>query len=306
LGHPQSPPKGETHRAIFVADDDMLVMDNGDVVVTLSDNGYMLAADGNLTLMSKSSDGPLMRLYPDPRLFSTIKQDLKAQHAVVAKEIGARRDWLSWVGWTSALSSVIREDRTELANLVDLSKRLEAAAVHLGSPAAGSYSAELPENAVELFAGGILLPDGKVALRQSDGRWMDTDGTRIWRRDAHGSKRTCPAALSTLLSSVMTKLQKEFIADGRSDEQDLESLAKDRASLANDQTEYTRIQAQNGGDATTEVDYGTDTMTVGEALRRTNDDLTQTDTDIAKTEASRAKSAADADRVAAALTRFGG
>lgn len=306
LGHPQKAQKEETHRAIFVADDDMLVMDNGDVIVTLSDSAYLLAAEGNLTLMSKSGDGPLMRLYPDPRLFETIKQELKAQQAVVGKEIGARRDWLSWVGWTSALSSVIREDKTELANLEDLSKRLEAAAVHVGSPAVGSYAADLPANAVELFASGILMRNGTVALRQPDGNWQETNGRQIWSRTKPEARTACLPALNALLASVMTKLQKEFIADGKSDEHDLEVLAKDRASLVNDQTEYTRIQTANGGDATTEVDYGTDTMSVGEALRRTNNDLNQTDVDITKTEADRVKSAADAACVADALSRFGG
>lgn len=306
LGHPSAPQKEETHQAVFVADDDMLVMDNGDVIVTLSDSAYLLAAGGNLTLMGKSSGSPLMRIYPDPRLFDTIKKDLKAQQAVVAKEIGARRDWLSWVGWTSALSSVIREDKTELANLVDLSKRLEAAAIRVGAPAPGSYGEVHPADAVELFAGGLLMPDGTVALRQPDGNWTETDSDHLWSRSSPEKLRTCPPALAAALRSVMAKLHKEFLADGKSGEQDMQILSNDRASLANDQVEYSRIQAENGGDPSTEVDYGTDTMTVAEALRRTNADLAQTDAEIAKTEAYRTKSAADAELVAAALERFGG
>ena len=62
---PQHNP-GEQHQAMYVADEDMLIMDNGDIIITLSDKAYLLLAGGQLALMSVNSVDPICPVGTNP------------------------------------------------------------------------------------------------------------------------------------------------------------------------------------------------------------------------------------------------
>lgn len=125
---PQDPGQ---HMPLFVADEDMLIMDNGDVLVTLSDRYYLLLSDGTVNLMGMGSPDPIMPIYADPGLFTRVRQQIESQRGTVQYEIDARRDWLSWTGWTAALVPSIRTDQTELTNLREISRKLSSAPFEL-------------------------------------------------------------------------------------------------------------------------------------------------------------------------------
>src|SRR5207248_10042109 len=108
-----------------------IVLENGDVVITLSDSAYLVASGGKLMLMSSQGAEPLLFLEADPAFFERIVTQVQGQRAVVGGEIAARRDWLSWVGWTGALFSTVADDRAELQHLRDLDRRLESALVRV-------------------------------------------------------------------------------------------------------------------------------------------------------------------------------
>ena len=80
----------EEHKAFFVADDDMLVLDNGDVVITLSDTAYLLVSGGTVSLMSNKSADALLNLYSDPALFNNIITQLQDQQASVGAALTCR------------------------------------------------------------------------------------------------------------------------------------------------------------------------------------------------------------------------
>ena len=291
------------HKAVFVADDDLLVLDNGDVIITLSDAAYLLISGSSLSLMSQQQAAPLRDLYPDPDFFQNVIERLQERQAQVASDIPTRRDWLAWVGWTSALSHTVAEDKMELSNLEDLNRRLLAALDQIKVPSVGSSPIAPPESTpIELFADCVLLPSGKVALFGVDDVWMTTDGKQI-AQTGHAPSNS-PPELTKTIQSVLAKLEKEFTGDIASDENDLQQLASDKSSLESDLNEYKQILAQNG-DPNYEVDYGTDEISVSAAIDKTQAELTQNAADTTQTQADIEKLTGDLARVHAAIQQFG-
>ncbi len=289
---PPSGPQTE-HRPLFAADDDMLVMDNGDIIVTLSEGAYVLVANGTVVLRSNQSEEPLLALYADPAFFETIAGQLRDRQAAVQEAITVRRDWLSWVGWTSALLPAIAQDKTEMSHLTDLNRRLDEAIARMGQPPAGATPLpKINPGEVELFVDARLKEDGTVKLRQADGAWLMTDGKTLAPDAPAGAAAAavpCPPAMTTALRSVIAKLKKEMTADVASNNNDLTQLLSDKTSLQKDLSEYENLQLANSGDPDYQVDYGTDEIPVSEAIRKTQREIDQTTQDMTQTQTERDK-----------------
>jgi hypothetical protein len=280
------------------------VLDNGDMLVMLGDDASLLVSQGAVVLISPKSPEPLVPLYADPKLFKTISDDIADQDRTAGVEIGARRDWLSWTGWTSFMFPVIRQDEQELANLRDLRSRLAKATVRLGKPSSITPAADLlPQGSVQLFVGGHLLPDGQVGFILPDGKLATTDGKTI-RMPGQKEDQVSPLLTKTLVS-IMGRLVKELDGDIKASDNDLANLKTEHLSIQKDLQEYQSIQAENSYDPDYEVDYGTESIPVGQAISRTQQDLRDNENDAAQTLAERNKDAADFARVTAALQTFG-
>ncbi|MES2459614.1 MAG: hypothetical protein V4671_03465 [Armatimonadota bacterium] len=271
-----------TQQARFVADDDMMVMDNGDVIITLSETAFLVVSGGSVSLHGVGSPAPLFNLYPDPLLFENITTRLQGQKEGLKKEMDSRREWLQWVGWTKPVFSSVKGDQAELTALEDLNKRLDAALRRVGASPRKTPPPDLPADlsadAIELFSSAGLLNNGRVALIDNTGRYLYTDGRTI---SDGKTKEASPSGLATALASVLEKLEKEFRADLASAGSDLTTLQQDKLLLDKDLAEYNMLASANG--ASYEVDYGTDSMTAQEALNRTNADIAQNATDVATT-----------------------
>lgn len=302
---PVNAPLPQRHQALFVADDDMLVMENGDVIVTLSDTAYLLVTGGTVALMSSQAPDPLAPLYPAPNFFKSLEEQLRDQQAAAQAEIKNRQDWLAWVGWTSALFRSTADDKLELKNLQDLSKRLDLALSRLGKPPEGATPVgQERAQQVELFVGSYLTPEGTIALRAPDDRWLSTDGQQMWRSDDL-QRRPCPPHLKAALKSVLAKLEKEMQADRAAQDNDLKELEAERDSLAKDLTEYKTILAANGYQGDYEVDYGTDEIPVSEAIARTQSDIQTNRQESENANIERARQESDCQRVSTAVQSFG-
>jgi len=299
--------EGKPHQALFMADADMLVMDNGDILVPVSETGYLLVVGGTVSLYSKSSPEPLLALYPDARFFQNIAVQLEGQQAQAQFEIKARRDWLSWVGWTSAMASSVRDDETELRNLEDLDRRLTEAQKHLVLPPDDQPSSSRQNSTdVELFLDCVLTQDDRIAFRAPDDHWLHTDGKRLRteQETTSGQGRVCPPALTALLKSVMDKLSKELAADSKSFASDLSQAQQERTTIQKDLAEYQRIYSA-GGDSSESVDYGTEEISVSNAINRTQNDLAVNQQDIDAAIAGASKADSDAQRIMQARQTFG-
>jgi spermidine synthase len=299
-----SPEPGQEHKALFVADDDMLVLDNGDVVITLSDAAYLLISEDTVSLMSARSPTPLLGLYPDPGLINNIGMQLQDQQAQVEQAIQTRREWLAWVGWTSVFASITADDKIELANMQDLSRRLQTALERIKMPPDDAIPAAPPQaNTVELFADCLLLQDGGVSLRDRTNAWVTLKGNQL---ETPGRPAlVCPPEMRSALKSVLVKLQKEFAGDIAGLDNDLRELAQEKTSLTKDLADYNQIYQQNGMDGSYEVDYGTDEIAVSDALSRTQNDLTTNETNTAQAQTERERHTGELQRLAQAMQRLG-
>jgi len=290
--------------ARFVADDDLLVLENGDIIVTLSDVAYLVVSSGGVALMQQKSPEPVLSLFPDPGLYDNIRARLQGQITALDKEIGYRQDWLSWVGWTARFSPSVSADAQELQDLTDLRGRIDRALTRLGDgpdAAPPALPGNLADGAIELFVDCGLLSDGRIALLSPDGVYHFFDGA-TWSVPGQPAQPV-PAGLVAILKSILPKLQKEMEGDIREDTNDLATLASDRVDLQKDLAEYTSLASQNG--ASYEVDYGTDEISASDAINRTNADLTQNAQDTTDTQKDLDKTRGEWQRVVQASLRFG-
>lgn len=290
----------QTHTSLFAAAKDMLVLENGDVVITLSDTAYLLVTNGTVALMHNKNPDPLMTLYPDPSLFQNIRQQIEEQGDSVEQAITARQDWLSWVGWTSALLPSVAGDRQELNNLQDLDRRLHAAYDRLGDPPKEAVATPTPsaEN-IELFIGCQLRTDGTIAIRDDKGAWATTDGTTL---TFAGTPRPCPPLLTAALYSILVKIDTDSTAEIQSDRNDLQVQATDLRSLQSDLAEYQSLQRVNGSDY--EVDYGTEEIPASTAIDRTQRDIDQNAQETKRLQADITRLTQQQTRITELLSRY--
>lgn len=317
---PQEAPR-EEHKTLFVADDDLMVLDNGEVVITLSDTAYLLISDGTISLMDVNSLDPLLPLYYDSGLITHIEQEISDQRGMVIESIKTRRDWLGWVGWTNVVFSSVNEDWLEFKNLKDMKFKLDAAITRVTAnppptptslPKGLSVAQAPPLRSVELFVNGYLMESGILGVHLADNTWLFTDGKTMWTGDekadtsqtARAKGKPCPPALAGALKSIMLKLQKEIAADITSDVNELNSLQSTRVDIEKDKLEYQSLNQANGNDGSYEVDYGTDSMPVRQALVLTDKDLADNQKEIDQTNADLKKENADLVRITDALLGF--
>jgi hypothetical protein len=290
----------QPHEALFLASDDMSVLDNGDVVVNVSESVYILLTNGTAALMSAGSPDPIMMLYPDPELFANVKDQLAQQQSNVVAAAAVRRDWLAWSGWTASFLPTVRSDRDELRNLTDLMHRLDLAQQRLGAPPAGNANPGLKPGETELFIGCVIRQDGTIALHEPDGRWLTTDLATIKHNtDSH----PCPPVLAAAVRSALDRVLRDTKSGLKADTADLQQLNLDVSELNTDMNQYLNIRDMYG-DSSYEVDYGTDEIPVSQAISKTNQNLEQAQREIRATEADIEKLKAQQDVLDAAVARY--
>ncbi len=258
------------HKPLFVLDDDLVAMDNGDFVVSLSENAILVVSQGAVNLVDVKTGKNLVPVFAEPKLFSEIRAEVSSQAGDLDHEVAVRRDWLSWAGWTSEFFGTVKADNAEYLNLQDLKRRLGGAVKKLGT-SSESNVINLEDGAIELFVGCHILSDNRIALYGPGGKVSTSDGTSMVLPSGH--KISIDPDLKAALVSVMKKMIKESDQDIASDQTDLQSLQAEQSSTENDLREYQNIQVQNSYDPGYEVDYGTDSIPVEQAIQQTQADL---------------------------------
>jgi len=288
----------QPHKPLFVLDDDLLAMDNGDFVIPLSDSVFLVLAESQVNLVDTQGNKPLMPIFAEPKLFDSIRSEVAAQTKDLGREVSTRKDWLSWVGWTSSLFSTVKADDLEFRNLQDLQRRLGGAMKRLGN-SSESHSIAAGEDEVELFVGCYVLNDNRIAIYTPGGHRAIADGKTM----VTPTGQTIPLnpQLKTAITSVLKKMIKESQQDMNSDITENKSLLAEQASTQKDLNDYQSILIQSGSDPAYEVDYGTDSIPVSQAIDKTQQDLTSITIDIAALEASYSKSQTEMARFQSAL-----
>jgi spermidine synthase len=270
-------------------------MDNGDVVITLSDDAFLLLQNARVTLRQSNHMEPVAALYADSHLFDSVRQQLLDQQATARLEIKNRRDWISWVGWSSALLPSVRADQGELSNIVALDQKLTLGLNSLGQPMPDAASHVIASDRTEIFDGCYITPDNQIEIYEATG------AKTVYSTDELATKQP---NLKAVIASVVQKLTRELVADGKQYQHDLAQLASDLRSAQNDLQQYNAIYQQNGYDPGYEVDYGTDTMGVTDAIKRSQQDLQDIQTEAQQTTAESQKAERDLGAMRTLLQRF--
>jgi hypothetical protein len=291
----QQQPPMQPHNPAFVADDDMVVMENGDVVVTLSDDAFLVAKKGTLTLMSQQA-GPLLPMATDSAMFQRMTMNLQGQRLTAQLETKSREEWLQWTGWTASMFPSVREDKLEVKNLQELQTRLDTAIQGMGAPAAGR-TITAARDATELFVGCYITNNTTVVFDQPDGTKLTLNGDNLI--DASGTAHKAPAALKKAVASIITKMIKEINGDIASYDSDIRQDQSDLVSAQSDLQQYQNDALTYGG--SDQVDYGTDEISASDAVDRTNSDISSLTKDINDAQAAKAKGQQDLARMQAVL-----
>lgn len=154
---------------------------------------------------------------------------------------------------------------------------------------------EPPADAVELFVGCYLLADGRVSIYGPDGRPKTMNMATV---------RSDPK-LSSVVGSTLKKLMAENQADTQAAVQDYKQAEADQASTQNDLYQYESIRNANPYDQDYQVDYGTDSIPVYQAISLTSTDLMTIRTDLLRTEGEWRRLQAELARMQAAATALG-
>ena len=289
---------GKQHKPLFVLDDDLLAMENGDFVVPLSDTTFLVISDGKVNMVDAKTGKLLYPVFAEPKLFDEIRTEVAAQGKDLNHEVTIRRDWLSWAGWTADIFASVKADNAEYMNLQDLQRRLEGSIKKLGSTREFT-SIGLEEGAVELFVGCHILSDNRIALYGPGGHPDISDGKTLttWT----GKKSPLEPELKASIVSVLKKMIQESQQDIASDQQDMVAGNHDIDSTNIDLAQYQSFQMQNGYDPSYEVDYGTDSIPVGQAIQLTQQDLASIQTNQQQLQLSLAKNEEHLARFKAAL-----
>ena len=254
------------HKPLFVLDDDLMIMDTGDSLITLSDGAYLLLSGGKTMLMSAKNGHPIMQIYSEPKLFESVQQEIEAQSRGLSQEIDVRRQWLSWVSWTSGAFDSVRQDQTELKNMNDLQDKLTLAGSKVGmSPETASL--QVPTDAMELFVGCHLKSDGEVVIYQPGGKSVTYDAHAV---SNSSTTRAANAELTHCIGSVIKKLLAESQQDLAADRAELADLDRQYQATQSDMAQYKQLQSY-GYDY--QVDYGTDSLPAYQAIALTQQDL---------------------------------
>jgi hypothetical protein len=124
---------------------------------------------------------------------------------------------------------------------------------------------------VELFVGCYVQNDGRIAIYGPGGsRTLIDSKTMV---TSNGETGPVNPQLKQALLSVMKKLSQESQKDITSNLLERKSLIADQAATQRDLDEYMSIQTQFGYDPSYEVDYGTDSIPVAQAIDKTRQDL---------------------------------
>ena len=256
------------------------VLANGEVVITLTDQSYLLLADQVTGVIDINTGLPLIFLERDQSLIWRTNQELDRQRRGLQGSVKGKQDWINWVSWVG-FAPWRAEDEAELGNIQSTVGVLDKAIASLGAiPATPPALPTAPvPGGIQLFTGVWLdgtgrqivieLPDNQTAYLTKAGWWNDAARTQ---------PRTEPYPTTfrdLVLVPYLTKQKDESAAIKARLEADLASARTDLTSLQADKTEYTTIQRTYG--ASDEVEYGTSTIRVDEALRRTADDVQRTE-----------------------------
>jgi spermidine synthase len=274
-----------THRvvqtkAIFKLSPEADVLEDGRVAINLVENAaFMLLYEGFSTVIDAKTSNAVVDLAPDQSLLWRVHKEVERQINGLKKSYELKRQWIAWFSWLDFMPWY-EDDQVELQNLHDMQPILELALKNLGPVpdyAPGTPPTPVPPpvpGAIEIVSEIYLLPDAStVALRLPTGLAFMTD-TNWYKEESLKSQITDPPYPGDF-KNVLRVMLKQQIADATLTEtrlqKNLDEANKTMNSLDSDLRQYNACKADT--QMWEAVDYGSQQISLAEALKRTTSDI---------------------------------
>ncbi len=252
------------------------ILANGEVVIALTEQSYLLLSDQVNTIVDGETGLPILFLKRDPALAWRTAKEIDRQRRGLQGSVNAKQEWMEWVSWVN-FAPWRGDDEAELTNIKATSGVLDKALLSLGDiPAAAPPLATSPiPGGYQLFSGVWMsgegsfimleLPDDKRAFLTKNGWYSDPALTQQL------SEPYPTDLVSKVLVPFLTKQTNDYNAILNRLNQDVSNVNTELSLLQRDKSEYTSIKNSSGSSEI--VDYGTTEISVSEALKRTDDDI---------------------------------
>jgi spermidine synthase len=252
------------------------VLPDGQVVIRLTDNAYLLIGPDVNIVADQQSGEPLLFLDRDPALLRRVATEIQRQRLGLQQSRDAKGAWIGWVDWLQ-FTPWYDDDRREFQNLGEMHDRLEEALRGLGSVPETQPPLPSPPvpDALELFSGVWLLPDGAgLALRLPENEVAFMNATGWYRDQALTQPREAPfpKGFVPVVGAHLKQRVDEMDATRKRVQQDIAAVNADITTLQRDLSEYEGLRLSGTRDDEN-VEYGTSEIPLREALKRTNNDL---------------------------------
>lgn len=209
---PDDPKERITYKSIYKLGPDADIIEGGNIAFHLTDNAFLLAAQGKLIAVEQSSGYPTISLYPDKVLSWHLSVELDQQILGLKSAQKGKGALLN--------SPLVKESKektkalyAELSNLDKTISLLEKARNNLGQIPKTAPEPEKPpeEGATEIFASTWMLPDGKFfVVRVEDGSYVYIDSKGTYKDTKRTPlKKAYPGKFERIVFNYLKKLVKE-------------------------------------------------------------------------------------------------
>jgi spermidine synthase len=250
------------------------ILDDGRVVISLTDNAFLLINDDSTTVVDSWTGEPILDLAADRVQLWRIYYEIARQRRGLDMSLKAKQDWMGWISWLK-FSPWYADDQREVKNIQDMGQRLETALANIGTqPGTAPLTTSPPTPyAIEVISSAWMMPDGSsIALKLPSNQIVYMTG-RDWYTDEELKQRFAqpyPEGFRKVIVAVLSKRVKDESAARKRLNASLADANQDLNSLYKDSYEYN--QARSDTAMSSLVEYGSTEITLREALKRTADD----------------------------------
>lgn len=267
-------------RAVFKLSPEADVLEDGRVAINLVENAaFMLLYEGFSTVIDVKTSNAVVDLAPDQAMLWRVHKEIERQINGLRKSYELKRQWIGWFSWLDFMPWY-DDDQVELQNLHDMQPVLETALKNLGpvpdyAPGTPPAPSEPPvSGAVEIVSDIYLLPDAStVALKLPTGEAFMNDTN--WFKEATFKTPITDPPYPADFKNVLRAMLKQQIADATVTEnrlqKNLDDANKTMNSLESDLRQYNACKADT--QMWESVDYGSQQISLAEALKRTTSDM---------------------------------
>lgn len=221
------------------------ILADGKIAIQLANGAYLLLGPSMTQVMDQTSSAPVMTLATDPSLMWQVGTEIKRQRFSLNNALQNQQ-----FANSSADSNDGYDDKSELDNMRAALDHLRKASDYLGELPDPQQSQSAPPvpNAIEVFAGVWMLPQGNLLVfKRSDGSLVYMDAKKVYSDEGRTALNLpYPNQFKAVVLSFLSKLVKDEVNTKASLLQDLKDGQSYMSTLQQELNDY-QSGGQNAG-----------------------------------------------------------